>query len=211
MVERAMERADVAELPPLPVRAVRRPSAALWLSVALIASSVVVAGGAFFVAKRRGAPARFWTEVPLASLLGKEASGEMTVAGLSPSEVLAKASDLRAKGQWLAATALYENTANADRNGEDGYRAMVAAGLLRLNHLGDATGALNVLSAAIALRPSGALTEQARWTRIESLRALDDRAAEEKATAEFVELYPDGPFTQLARERLAALSAPATP
>jgi tetratricopeptide (TPR) repeat protein len=211
MVERAIERADVAELPPRTLRRAGRPSAARWLTVTLVASSLVVAGGAFLMAKRRGAPARFWTETPLASLLGNEGSGDVAGAGLSPSEILAKADDLRAKGQWLAATALYESAARADRNGEDGYRAMVAAGLLRLDHLGDPTGALGSLSAAIALRPNGALTEQARWTRIESLRAVGDRAAEEKALVEFVELYPEGPFTELARQRLTASFPPAKP
>jgi tetratricopeptide (TPR) repeat protein len=211
MVERAMERVDLDELPLRPLKQPRRPGVALWLSAVLVLSSAVVAGGAFFLAKQRGAPPRFWTEVPLASLLGKEIGGETAVAGLAPGEVISKANELRAKGQWLAATALYEKTAIADHSGEDGYRAMVAAGLLRLNHLGDATGALDILSAAIALRPSGTLTEQARWARIESLRALDDRAAEEKALAEFIELYPDGPFTHLARERLTAFTEPASP
>src|SRR5215471_10366155 len=104
MVERAIERADVAELPPRTLRQPRRLSPALWVSVALVASSVIVAGGAFLVAKRRGAPARFWTELPLASLLGNETSSEVAVAGLSSSEILAKADELRSKGQWLAAT-----------------------------------------------------------------------------------------------------------
>src|SRR5262252_10565017 len=77
MVEKAIERADVAELPPRTLRQPRRPGPALWLTVALVASSVVVAGGAFLVAKRRGATARFWTETPLASLLGNEMNGDV--------------------------------------------------------------------------------------------------------------------------------------
>jgi tetratricopeptide (TPR) repeat protein len=213
LIEKAMERADTPMVPRPRSKAWSWPSRALLVPVAAAIPLALLAGAAaYFVSSHhagfanigaepaRQAPERAprpsaWTESP-------EPSGDR----LDPAPMLEKANELRAKAEWLAATELYERTAQVDPNGVEAYEAMIAAGSLRMQHLGDAKGALRLLTAAVALRPADARSKDARWERIEALRALDDRAAEKQSLAEFIGLYSEGPLPTLARERLAKLS-----
>src|SRR5262249_23939572 len=67
----------------------------------------------------------------------------------SPRDMLQQANDLRAQHQWLAATQIYEKTVRLFPGRAEAYTAMVAAGILRLDQLGDAKGALALFASAV--------------------------------------------------------------
>jgi hypothetical protein len=188
IVERAMRRADARESQPqIPSR--RWRNVALLGAASLASAALLLAAGLHLAAPQKIVAPR---------LLTSDVSSSDVQLGAA--QMLQKADGLRAQHQWLAATELYEQTLRAYPNEADAYRAMVAAGRLRLEHLGDTRGALGLLSAAILARPHDALSEEARFARIEALRELGDRFAERQSIDEFVALYPDGALATRARE-----------
>ena len=211
MIEKAMESADA---PSLPLRRKRRfawPSSALLVPVAAAVPLALMAGAAaYFVSMHHGGLAKVAAEpargAALAPARGADASLSASGDRPAPESMLEKANELRAKGEWLAATELYEGIAQQFPSSKEAYRAMIGAGLLRLERLGDAEGAARLLSAAVAQYPTDDASREARWGRIEALRALDDRAEERRSLIEFVSLYSEGPLPALARERLTRLS-----
>jgi len=120
----------------------------------------------------------------------------------SPQDMLQNANDLRAQHQWLAATQLYEKTLRTFPGRAEAYSAMVAAGVLRLDQLGDPRGALALFSSALRARPQGALAEEARWGTIQAFRVLGDRPSERAALQEFVTLHPQSLLASRAQTRL---------
>jgi hypothetical protein len=123
----------------------------------------------------------------------------------SPRDMLQQANDLRAQHQWLAATQMYEKTLHTFPGRAEAYSAMVAAGMLRLDQLGDPKGALSLFASAIKARPHGALCEEARWGTIQSYRALGNGSAETAALQEFVTLHPQSLLAWRALARLREL------
>ncbi len=123
----------------------------------------------------------------------------------TPEDMLRNANDLRARHQWLAATQLYEKTLRAYPGRAEAYSAMVAAGVLRLDQLGDAQGALSLFSSAIRARPRGPLSEEARWGSVQAHRSLGDATSEQTALQEFVTVHPDSLLAARARARLHEL------
>src|SRR6185369_13044593 len=79
----------------------------------------------------------------------------------SPRDMLQQANDLRAQRQWLAATQTYEKTLRTFPGRAEAYSATVAAGVLRLDQLGDPKAALALFSSAVRARPRGPLAEEA--------------------------------------------------
>jgi hypothetical protein len=123
----------------------------------------------------------------------------------SPQDMLQQANDLRARRQWLAATQIYEKTRRTYPGRAEAYSAMVAAGMLHLDQLGDAKGALSLFSSAVRARPRGPLLEEARWGAVQAHRALGDKAAELAALQEFVTLHPQSLLASRAQARLREL------
>ncbi len=123
----------------------------------------------------------------------------------NPRDMLQQANDLRAQHQWLAATQMYEKTLHSFPGRAEAYSAMVAAGMLRLDQLGDPKGALALFGSAIRVRPHGALSEEARWGTIQSYRALSNPSAETAALQEFVTLHPQSLLAWRALARLREL------
>ena len=129
----------------------------------------------------------------------------------TPRDMLQKANDLRIQHQWLAATEVYEKTLRTFPGRAEAYSAMVAAGVLRLDQLGDPKGALSLFSAAIRARPRGPLSEEARWGAIQAHRALGDQSTERKALQEFVTLHPQSLLAWRAQARLRELGGDVAP
>jgi hypothetical protein len=129
----------------------------------------------------------------------------------SPRDMLQQANDLRAQRQWLAATQIYEKTLRTFPGRAEAYSAMVAAGVLRLDQLGDPKGALALFSSAVRARPRGPLAEEARWGAIQSYRVLGDRASEKAALQEFVTLHPQSLLAWRALARLRELRGEPSP
>ena len=123
----------------------------------------------------------------------------------SAEDMLQQANDLRARRQWLAASQVYEKTRRTYPDRAEAYSAMVAAGMLHLDQLGDAKGALSLFSSAVRARPRGPLSEEARWGAIQAQRALGDTASELASLQEFVGLYPQSLLASRAQARLREL------
>jgi TolA-binding protein len=123
----------------------------------------------------------------------------------TPQDMLQQANDLRARHQWLAATQIYEKTLHTFPGRAEAYSAMIAAGMLHLDQLGDAKGALSLFSSAIQARPQGPLSEEARWGVVRGHRALVDSRSELAALQEFVALYPHSLLASRAQARLREL------
>jgi tetratricopeptide (TPR) repeat protein len=126
----------------------------------------------------------------------------------APEDLLRKANELRAAGRWKEAEALYLHVIRAQSSTLAAYVALVASGSLRLEHLGNARGALQQFEEALRLQPQGMLGQEARHGMAEAWRELGDREAEARALAELLSLHPDSPFAASARARLRELSGP---
>jgi hypothetical protein len=87
--------------------------------------------------------------------------------------------------------------------------AQVALGLLQLDHLGNAAGALRLLEAYLRATRRGVLAQEAAYGRIRALRRLGRRNAERRALASFLRYYPGALQAPLVKQRLGALTAPA--
>lgn len=209
LIEKAMERAETPSIPRPRKRRITWPSSTLLVPVAAAVPLALLAGAAaYFVSAQHAGRAKVGAEPARAAVVAPARASSPIADGerLAPEPMLERANERRAKGEWLAATELYEQIAREYPSSREAYQSMVAAGLLRIQRLGDAEGAVRLLSAAIALRPADASSRDARWGRIEALRALDDRAEEKRSLLEFVSLYSDGPLPALAHERLVQLS-----
>ncbi|RKH40568.1 tetratricopeptide repeat protein [Corallococcus sicarius] len=123
-----------------------------------------------------------------------------------PEDLLRQANGFRAAGKWKDAEALYLRVIRAEPSSLAGYVARVASGSLRLEHLGDARGALRQFQDAQRSQPGGMLDPEARHGEAEAYRALGDTAAEARALGAFIALHPDSPLSATARSRLRELS-----
>ncbi|AKF83800.1 hypothetical protein MFUL124B02_38055 [Myxococcus fulvus 124B02] len=127
-------------------------------------------------------------------------------AAPAPEDLLRRANAHRATGQWKAAEALYLRVIRAEPQGMSAYVARVASGALRLEHLGDARGALRQYQEALNGWPGGLLEEEASHGVTEALRALGDRDGEVRALEAFLARHPDSPHAVSARKRLQEVS-----
>ncbi|PTL78242.1 tol-pal system YbgF family protein [Vitiosangium sp. GDMCC 1.1324] len=124
-----------------------------------------------------------------------------------PEDLLRLANERRAEGRWQAAEALYLRVIQSYPRTTSAYVARVASGGLRLEHLGDAKGALRQFQEALRVQPRGSLSEEARGGVVEAWRALGDGAKEARALEEFLEAHPDSLLAEQARRRLRQLSS----
>ncbi|NVJ25708.1 tetratricopeptide repeat protein [Myxococcus sp. AM011] len=124
----------------------------------------------------------------------------------APEDLLRRANEHRATGQWKAAEALYLRVIRTDPKDMSAYVARVASGSLRLEHLGDARGALRQYQEAQRGWPGGILEEEASHGVAEALRALGDRDGEARALEAFLARHPDSPHGVAARTRLREIS-----
>ncbi|MFP2905175.1 tetratricopeptide repeat protein [Pyxidicoccus sp. 3LFB2] len=127
---------------------------------------------------------------------------------VAPEDLLRQANELRAAGRWKEAEALYLHVIHAQPSSLASYVARVASGSLRLEHLGNARGALGQFEEALRMQPNGVLGQEARYGIAEAWRELGDRAAEARALEEFLSFHPDSPLGATARARLRELSSP---
>lgn len=125
-----------------------------------------------------------------------------------PEDLLRQANAFRSEGRWKEAEGLYLRVIRAEPSSLAAYVARVASGALRLEHLGDARGALRQFEDAVRMQPGGMLDPEARHGVAEAHRALGDAAAEARALEEFLTLHPDSPLSAASRARLRELAPP---
>jgi len=117
---------------------------------------------------------------------------------------LSAANELRRKAQWQAAEAAYREVAVRYPQAQEAQVAELAAAELRLEHLGDAAGALRLYK---SVPQSSALGVEALFGVSRAERALGDRAAETTALRALLDAYPTSLQADSARERLKQLAA----
>lgn len=127
-------------------------------------------------------------------------------AAPAPEDLLRRANAHRASGQWKAAEALYLRVIRSEPQGMPAYVARVASGALRLEHLGDARGALRQYEEALRGWPGGLLEEEAGHGVAEARKALGDTVGEARALESFLARHPESPHGVAARMRLREIS-----
>ena len=116
-------------------------------------------------------------------------------------DLLGEANAKRAAHEWKASDALYARVVKRAPGTLGAQTALVASGSLHLEHLGDPRGAADRFRRALAIAPSGAMAEEARWGLAEAARARGDAAAEAKAIDDFLAHHPESPLAPKARAR----------
>ncbi|QDF04413.1 tetratricopeptide repeat protein [Myxococcus xanthus] len=153
-------------------------------------------------------PAAFIAEAEGASEPARPRAPPATVKSAAPEDLLLKANGLRSDGRWKEAEALYLRVIRAEPSSLASYVARVASGSLRLEHLGDARGALRQFKAALRIQPRGVLDQEAQHGIAEAHRVLGNRVAERSALESFLSTHPDSPLVPSARARVRELTAP---
>ena len=123
----------------------------------------------------------------------------------TPDDLMKQANEQRRARRWRAAEALYQRVMQEHRGTSAAHVAASAAAAIRLDHLGDARGALRLYRTALG--GGRALAEEARWGLAEAHRALGDTAGEQRALDDFVARHPGSPLIPQARARLRVLQA----
>jgi len=120
---------------------------------------------------------------------------------------LSAANDLRRQAEWQAAEAAYRSIAAHYPGAAEAAVAQLAAAELRLEHLGDAAGALRLYQ---SVPRSSALGVEALFGVSRAYRALGNADAEAAALRSLLDAFPTSLQADGARARLKQLSADST-
>ena len=183
-----------------PPRQIRKPTVALALPQPRRETSAATAPSADVPAPPRAVT----TSVTSPS---NATNGPAPVAEPTAADELSAANDLRHKAQWQAAEAAYREVAARYQTAQEAAVAQLAAAELRLDHLGDAAGALRLYR---AVPRNNALGVEALFGSSRAYRALGDRAAETAALRALLDDYPTSLQADGARARLQQLNAEST-
>ncbi len=136
----------------------------------------------------------------------RDAAPERALPPDAPAEdVLALANQRRKERAWRDADVLYRRVIRAYPGTNAAVVAEVASATIRLEHLGDAAGALTGYRRALEAQPAGALGEEARWGIAEAFRAVGDARGEAFALRVYLQTHPTSAMAPAARQRLAEL------
>ena len=123
-------------------------------------------------------------------------------ASVTVADRLGNANDLRRAGRWRDAEAAYLAIATDYPAAPEAYVATLAAAALRLEHLGDPAGALQLYESSSRRGPLGV---EAMFGVARSERALGRPDAEVSALRAVIRAYPDSLQADRARRRLEEL------
>lgn len=135
------------------------------------------------------------------------ASESPTPASKSLDDWMRQASRLRRRGRWSDAEQAYRQVYRAHPGTLSAYVARVAAASLRLDQLGDPSGARRLFEAARQARPAGSLDVEARQGIANASRRLGDMAAERVALRGLIAAHPQTRAAENARQRLKEIEA----
>lgn len=127
------------------------------------------------------------------------------VATASAEDLLVIANRERAQHEWAAAAQTYERIVQQDDAADATYVAVVALASLELEHLSRPRAARRHYETALRLRPSGTLSEEARYGVAATYRAEGRDEDERRALTEYLAAHPSGLLATQARARLDAL------
>lgn len=125
---------------------------------------------------------------------------------MPPEDLLALANERRSRHAWRDADAYYRAVVSRFPGTDAAMVAEVASATLHLQHLSDAAGALEAYRRTLAARPSGALSEEARWGIAEASRKLGDARGEARALRDFLANHPRSALAPAAQRRLPRIA-----
>jgi tetratricopeptide (TPR) repeat protein len=123
----------------------------------------------------------------------------------APEDLLQKANQLRAAGQFRDAAQTYSLVYDRFPKSQAAYVSRVAAGSLELEHLSNPLKARKLFESALTDRPKGALDLEARQGLSVALRDLEDRSGEREVLRSLVTRHPGSPAARRAQVRLMEL------
>lgn len=122
-------------------------------------------------------------------------------------DLLAQANALRGQERWAAAEKAYSKVVRLHPRTQAAYVAAIAAGSLRLEHLANPRGAIEMFDRARANDPRGPLDADILFGIAAAHRALDDGAREKSTLQRLLQKHPSSVFAPGAKKRLAELEA----
>lgn len=120
-------------------------------------------------------------------------------------DLLAQANALRGQERWAAAEKAYSKVVRLHPHTQAAYVAAIAAGSLRLEHLSNPRGALEMFDQARAIEPRGALDADVLFGIAAAHRATNDVAREKAALQSLLKKHARSVFAPGAKRRLAEL------
>ena len=112
------------------------------------------------------------------------------------------ANRLRQQQKWRQAEQTYRRVSATYPGSTSAYVALVAAAAIRLEHLDDSAGALDLYRLAISANPDGVLDLEARFGIARCWRTRGETERESEALSALLQRYPAGPVAARARNRL---------
>jgi hypothetical protein len=122
-------------------------------------------------------------------------------------DLLAEANRLRGQRSFREADRTYGLVVRAEPSSREAYVARIASASLKLEHLGDPSGAVRLYQQALRAGSNGALAAEAQYGLARGYRRLGQTEAERRTLAIVVARYPSSPYASAAQRRLAELSA----
>lgn len=110
--------------------------------------------------------------------------------GLSASQLLKRAQELRASLDWKGAADMYAHLIRKFPNADETRAAYVSLGEVQLSKLGRPMSALRHFNDYLAVAQAGPLAREALYGKIRSLRALGRLEEEEEAISLFLKRFP---------------------
>lgn len=209
LIQATLDRAE-ASAPVERVRAPRAPRS--WRAAALVflaAGSVAAAGTKIVTSHLEIGPVRIIEHAPKAEAASRpviEELGKVTPpAPRSKRDLLVEANQLRHKKQWSRAERAYAGIAHGFPGSDEAYAASIAAAELRLEHLDDAEGALELYQDAWREHRDGPLAEEALYGLAGTYRALGRWRAEQRVLGTFQRKFPQSPMHDQVEQRLDQL------
>jgi ferric-dicitrate binding protein FerR (iron transport regulator) len=128
----------------------------------------------------------------------------------TPQQLLAEARRKRARKDWSGAAAAYRKLIRMHPGTYAGRSALVALGVLELDHLANSNTALQLFERYLRTTRTGVLAQEAAYGKTRALRRLGRREKEKKALQAFLHRYPQAPQIGLVKRRLRALGGRAS-
>lgn len=126
-----------------------------------------------------------------------------TGQGQGARELFARGLEARRLGRERAAAAAFDGVRTKFRSDSRAGLAAYELGRIRLDSLGDASGAAEAFADAIGLAPHGHFREDAEARRVDALDTVGDRAKCDEAREAYLNRYPSGLHVRRVSQRCA--------
>jgi tetratricopeptide (TPR) repeat protein len=212
LIQLTLDRAEGFAPPPV-VRVPRMRRSWRAMSLAILAiGSVAAAGTKIVTSHLEIGPVRIIEHGPKPQPASRTVSEEIkrevprvVDKARSGRDLLVEANQLRHRKQWSRAERQYATIVKTFPGTDEAYAASIAAAELRLEHLDDAEGALELYQDAWRTRRDGPLAEEALFGLAGAYRALGRWRAEQRTLGTFQRKFPKSGMHEQVDQRLDQL------